>query len=155
MATDVFGQSWQAARQQAVPSLSDDSRVPDDFQGQAAGYRNGWNDCRAAMLAAAPQAAMLRYTSDGALAECPCCGSLDVGGAHDTVNCYGCGLTVTKPRPLQNAIDAWNARTVRQQAPQAEQVVEAVAYLGAEDMERFLAGKYRSMTATLFGFAHP
>jgi len=51
-----------------------------------------------------------RYTSDGALAECPCCGSLDVGGAHDTVHCYGCGLTVSKPRPLENAIEAWNRR---------------------------------------------
>ena len=53
----------------------------------------------------------LRFTRDGALAECPCCGSLDVGGAHDTVNCYGCGLTITKERPLQNACDAWNKRT--------------------------------------------
>lgn len=52
----------------------------------------------------------LRYTSDGALAECPCCGSLDVGGAHDTVNCYGCGLNIKAPRPLQNAINAWNRR---------------------------------------------
>src|SRR5690554_2378379 len=55
----------------------------------------------------------LRYTNDGALAECPCCGSVDVGGAHDTVSCYNCDLTVTKPRPLQNAIDAWNTRTGR------------------------------------------
>src|SRR5690606_31538762 len=53
----------------------------------------------------------LRYTADGKLAECPCCGSLDVGGAHDTVNCYVCGLTVTKPAPLQNAHDAWNTRS--------------------------------------------
>lgn len=55
----------------------------------------------------------LRYTNDGALAECPCCGSLDVGGAHDTVHCYSCDLTVTKPRPLQNAIAAWNTRAGR------------------------------------------
>ena len=53
----------------------------------------------------------LRYTNDGELAECPCCGSVDVGGAHDTVNCYGCGLQITKPRPLKNAVDAWNRRT--------------------------------------------
>lgn len=72
-----------------------------------------------ALLAAAPatpaaQGAVthpLRYTNDGELAECPCCGSVDVGGAHDTVNCYGCGLQITKPRPLQNAADAWNRRT--------------------------------------------
>lgn len=61
----------------------------------------------------------LRYTSDGALAECPCCGSLDVGGAHDTVNCYGCGLQITKPRPLQNAVDAWNKRAMLAAAPAA------------------------------------
>lgn len=67
------------------------------------------------------QAAPLRYTNDGSLAECPCCGSLDVGGAHDTVHCYRCGLTVTKPRPLKNAIDAWNMRTGKQTAPQPEQ----------------------------------
>lgn len=72
-------------------------------------------------LYAAPIAhtAPLRYTNDGSLAECPRCGSLDVGGAHDTVNCYRCGLTVTRPRPLQNAIDAWNTRTGNQVAPPA------------------------------------
>ncbi len=52
----------------------------------------------------------LKYTNDGALAECPCCGSLDVGGAHDTVHCYKCGLTIKKPPPLKNACDAWNKR---------------------------------------------
>lgn len=75
------------------------------------------------------QAATLRYTNDGALAECPCCESLDVGGAPDTVHCYRCGLTVTKPRPLQNAIDAWNMRAGRKQAaPKSEQsgLVEAL-----------------------------
>lgn len=60
---------------------------------------------------------LLRYTNDGELAECPCCGSLDVGGAHDTVNCYGCGLQITKPRPLQNAVDAWNKRAMLAAAP--------------------------------------
>lgn len=59
----------------------------------------------------------LRYTSDGELAECPCCGSLDVGGAHDTVNCYSCGLQITKPRPLQNAADAWNKRATLKAQP--------------------------------------
>ncbi len=81
------------------------------------------------------QAAPLRYTNDGALAECPCCGSLDVGGAHDTVHCYRCGLTVTKPRPLHNAIAAWNARTGRvQAAPQPEQsaVLERVKLTSKE-----------------------
>lgn len=75
-----------------------------------------------AFLYAAPiaQTAALRYTNDGSLAECPCCGSLDVGGAHDTVHCYRCGLTVTKPRPLKNAIDAWNMRTGKQTAPQPQ-----------------------------------
>lgn len=52
----------------------------------------------------------LRYTFDGALAECPCCGSLDVGGAHSTVHCYRCGLSITKEGPLANAIAAWNLR---------------------------------------------
>lgn len=54
----------------------------------------------------------LRYTNDGALAECPCCGSLDVGGAHHTVHCYRCGLKIEKPGPLQNACDAWNKRAL-------------------------------------------
>ena len=67
----------------------------------------------AVLTAPAVQGEPLRYTNDGALAECPCCGSVDVGGAHDTVSCYNCDLTVTKPRPLQNAIDAWNTRTGR------------------------------------------
>lgn len=71
------------------------------------------------------QSVALRYTSDGELAECPCCGSLDVGGAHDTVNCYGCGLQITKPRPLQNAVDAWNKRApIAQTAPTAAAVPE-------------------------------
>jgi len=51
-----------------------------------------------------------RRTDAGHLAECPMCGSLDIGGATDTVNCYGCGLQITKPKPLQNAVDAWNMR---------------------------------------------
>lgn len=54
--------------------------------------------------------AVLRYTSDGALAECPCCASLDVGGAHNTVHCYTCDLSISRTGPLQNAIDAWNRR---------------------------------------------
>jgi len=52
-----------------------------------------------------------RRADFGQLAECPMCGSLDIGGAHDTVNCYRCGLQITKPAPLQNAIDAWNTRS--------------------------------------------
>lgn len=51
-----------------------------------------------------------RRVDEGHIAECPLCGSLDVGGAHDNVHCYGCGLNITKEPPLQNAIDAWNMR---------------------------------------------
>lgn len=51
-----------------------------------------------------------RRTDSGKLAECPMCGSLDIGGASNTVSCYGCGLSIKKPAPLQNAIDAWNTR---------------------------------------------
>src|SRR5688572_1453689 len=51
-------------------------------------YTHGFNDCRDAaaelVAASASGAKRLRYTNDGALAECPCCGSLDVGGAHET-----------------------------------------------------------------------
>lgn len=74
----------------------------------------------------------LRYTFDGALAECPCCGSLDVGGAHDTVHCQSCGLTVSRPRPLQNAIDAWNTRTARAH-PAPDVQGEPVAMVDASD----------------------
>ena len=88
-------------------------------------------------LYAAPiaQTAPLRYTNDGALAECPCCGSLDVGGAHDTVHCYRCGLTLTKPGPLQNAMDAWNMRIGKQtEQPEQSGLASAVrAYLDAID----------------------
>lgn len=85
----------------------------------------------------------LRYTADRALAECPCCGSLDVGGVHDTVNCYGCGLTVTAPRPLQNAINKWNQRTNK--APAAavnEQLLEAVRakILNTPELHQFTEG---------------
>lgn len=61
----------------------------------------------------------LRYTNDGELAECPCCGSLDVGGANGTVSCYSCELQITKPRPLQNAADAWNKRASLKAQPSA------------------------------------
>lgn len=54
--------------------------------------------------------AILRYTRDGALAECPCCASLEVGGAHNTVHYYSCYLSISRTGPLQNAIDAWNRR---------------------------------------------
>ena len=52
----------------------------------------------------------IKFTNDGTLAECPCCGSLDVGGATNKVYCYKCGLTITEPAPLQNACNAWNTR---------------------------------------------
>lgn len=51
-----------------------------------------------------------RREDDDRLAECPLCNSLDIGGANNTVSCYGCGLKITKPKPLKNAIDAWNTR---------------------------------------------
>lgn len=83
--------------------------------------------------------AAIRYTSDGELAECPCCGSLDVGGAHDTVNCYGCGLQITKPRPLQNAADAWNTRTVRA-APVVSAEQQGVALADSRIGRIYVAG---------------
>ena len=46
----------------------------------------------------------------GKLAECPMCGSLDIGGAINIISCYQCGLQITKPAPLINAINAWNTR---------------------------------------------
>jgi hypothetical protein len=67
----------------------------------------------------------LRYTSDGALAECPCCGSLDVGGVHDIVHCYSCGLAMKAPRPLQNAIDKWNRRAPVQPASERPTAADA------------------------------
>ena len=81
------------------------------------------------------QAAPLRYTNDGSLAECPCCGSLDVGGAHDTVFCHRCGLTVTKPRPLQNAIDAWNMRAGCKQPDKAQPDARTLSDIQAVLME--------------------
>lgn len=74
---------------------------------------------RTLMTKQAREPVAMRYTNDRALAECPCCGSLDVGGVHDTVNCYRCGLTITKKPPLKNAIDAWNKRALYT-APQAQ-----------------------------------
>lgn len=122
------GAAWQRA-QGAVPEGW--KLAVDAVAGYAHLYNSGSgiiHEIRAEharLLAAAPatsaaQAAVphpLRYTNDGELAECPCCGSLDVGGAHDTVNCYGCGLQITKPRPLQNAVDAWNKRAMLAAAP--------------------------------------
>jgi hypothetical protein len=67
-------------------------------------------ELRAALASSATTEQPLRYTSDGELAECPCCGSLDVGGAHSTVHCYTCALSMTRTGPLQNAMDAWNLR---------------------------------------------
>ena len=97
------------------------------------GIREGWEAHAAwqrTQSAGVPH--VLRYTSDGALAECPCCGSLDVGGAHDTVNCYGCGLQITKPRPLKNAASAWNKRAMLAAAPAQpageREAVEVVAW---------------------------
>lgn len=51
-----------------------------------------------------------RRTDDGRLAECPLCGSLDIGASMGSVYCYGCGLSIDRPFPLKNAIDAWNMR---------------------------------------------
>lgn len=62
----------------------------------------------------------LRYTGDKELAECPCCGSLDVGGVGGStsiqegiayVNCYACGLELKRKGTLAEACAAWNRRT--------------------------------------------
>ncbi len=99
---------------------------PTDFTDYELGEIHGriamWEEVKRLNAAPVQQVSVpdaIRYTSDGELAECPCCGSLDVGGAHDTVNCYGCGLQITKPRPLQNAADAWNRRAMLAAAPAA------------------------------------
>lgn len=52
--------------------------------------------------------AVRRRIDDGHLVACPKCASLDIGGARNAVSCYGCGLTIQRPGPLQNAINAWN-----------------------------------------------
>lgn len=97
-----------------------------------------WSAWQARAALAQPTArAALRYTNDGELAECPCCGSLDVGGAHDTVKCYGCGLQITKPRPLKNAADAWNKRAA---LAQSERVAEGKVLVDRQVVE-FLQGK--------------
>lgn len=96
-------------------------------------------ECHTGKAAPIAQAAPLRYTNDGSLAECPCCESLDVGGAHDTVHCYQCGLSVTKPRPLQNAIDAWNMRTGKPAAPSLPEQSGLV-----EALERIIAADWSS-----------
>lgn len=52
----------------------------------------------------------IRYTNDGAMAECPCCGCLDVGAAGNVAHCYGCGLSITKASHKE-VLAAWNRRT--------------------------------------------
>ena len=98
----------------------------------------------------------LRYTNDGELAECPCCGSIDVGGAHDNVHCYGCGLNITKGRPLKNAIESWNMRArplPAQAVPEGWQLVPIEPtpamlkeiHLIDEFSERALIVRYKTM----------
>lgn len=87
----------------------------------------------------------IRYTSDGALAECPCCGSLDVGGACNTVHCYACDLTIKRVGQLKNAIDAWNRRPL---APTTS-TVSASGALAAADV---LAERRRQVESE--GYSH-
>lgn len=57
---------------------------------------------------------------------------LAVGGAHDNVHCYECGLNITKERPLKNAIDAWNRRKCiapPQAAAMPEDALKAISVL--------------------------
>ncbi len=65
-----------------------------------------------------------RRIDSGYLAECPMCASLDIGGANITVSCHKCGLTIARPGPLQNAIDAWNTRGGKPLPPPPEQEIE-------------------------------
>lgn len=53
---------------------------------------------------------VVRRRDHGRLLECPLCASLAVGGAVDTVQCFTCGLSITKPEPIENAANAWNRR---------------------------------------------
>ena len=95
------------------------------------------------MLAAAPEpeqpatsARPIKYTLDLTLAECPCCGSLDVGGVGGEasieevpaiVNCYSCGLQLRKRGTLKEACDAWNTRTGKVPADQSLREIRADA----------------------------
>lgn len=109
------------------------------------------------MLAAAPDSQPLRYTSDGAVAECPCCGSLNVGGVNDTVGCYDCSLFITKQRPLQNAIDAWNTRTGRTHpAPdvQGEPVAYQIREKGSDNWHAISASHYQYITSRKHDWDH-
>jgi len=53
----------------------------------------------------------IKWRQDGSFCECPCCGSLDIGGAIDICHCYVCGLSIqVKGAPLQEAMNKWNTR---------------------------------------------
>lgn len=86
------------------------ARAYQHLQDSSAAYDKGCDEIRKLL---SYEHGVKRRTDDRNLAECPLCGSLDVGGAHGTVSCYGCGLQITMPAPLQNAIDAWNTFTER------------------------------------------
>lgn len=88
----------------------------------------------------------LRYAApDCRIAECPCCGSLDVGGAHDTVHCQSCGLSITCPRPLQNAIDAWNTRKALPCPPaKASGMEERLAEIVSRMLNTLWSGKSKA-----------
>jgi len=62
-----------------------------------------------------------RRIDSGKLAECPMCASLDIGGSMGIVSCYGCGLSIKKEAPLQNAVDAWNTRNGKPLTPTNEE----------------------------------
>lgn len=68
------------------------------------------------------EAAALRYTADGELAECPKCRSIDVGGVGGScsnqtavaiIKCYSCSLELRKIGTLKEACQHWNTRAAR------------------------------------------
>ena len=51
----------------------------------------------------------LRYTSDGAMAECPKCKSLKVGAVEGIASCRDCGIQLRKPTHKE-VLAEWNTR---------------------------------------------
>lgn len=104
-----------------------------------------------------PESEPLRFTGDGELAECPCCGSLDVGAVGGScsiqmgvsyVNCYGCGLELKRKGTMKEACAAWNKRTTRSSQP-TPQVPEPVRFTN-EDAGRVAQAFWRRIHSYVY-----
>lgn len=114
---DILNRKWRACENNLIFAVDDDGGLfYDDDSPFVVCEIYGKESIIESIVELHNAAMALRWTHDNALAECPCCKSLDVGAAGSIAHCYKCGLKV-KGNNHHDTLNRWNTRGGILQAP--------------------------------------